>query len=511
MACRILLLCLALALGGCASPPGEPPVGASPTAGPSVAPPEDEAPPPAGSPPPGDPQGDVVVHRASGAPATPADYDGTLPVFAAIALDAEAWEPTIGVDRDGHVVLATVTNTLSRQLAPGVRPTVGTRTVPYVSDDGGRTWEARAPHVADQPAHAYAADPFLHVDPHTGRIFVSDLYGGCAWLSWSDDAGASWETNPLGCGAAGNDHQAVFTGPPPDGVSTQGYANVVYYCANNFVNAIACARSLDGGATFGPSAVVAAQPAEDGAPSTQSCARAIHAPDGGVYSPVPSGIGAVAPDGTAYLPWSHCGRFHLGVSRDGGASWENVIVADDLPTGFVNDPTVAIDAAGHVHALWIDADARVRLASSRDEGVTWTSGWDAGAPGLVAATFPALTAGAEGRVAFAYYGTTDERDTDARWHAYVGIVLDALADDPVFATGRANPADDPIAVGTCEGRCPGDPGVGDFLGMTHDPRNGRVWVALADMCYRDQCPPTERPYGALATAGVQRSGTGLLG
>lgn len=510
MRSRILIVALTLLAVGCTAPADQnpPPKTLEPVLGApgGVA----EIPPSAPDPSPTLPDG-VVIHRSEGRLEDTSAYPGTPPGFGTIALDAEAWEPTLGVDPRGRVVFATIVNAVSEKIADGVQPTVGTLTTPLVSEDGGHTWSARAPTTAQRHAHAYAADPFLHVDPRTGRIFVSDLYAGCAWLSWSDDVGATWRTNALGCGAVVNDHQSVFTGPPPEGARADGYASVVYFCANNFSNAITCARSLDGGETFEPARVVAAQPAEDPSTSpTESCARVVHAPEGGVYSPVPSGIGAVAPDGTAYLPWSYCGRFLLGVSRDAGLSWENVEVARDLPIGFTYDPTVAVDAAGNVHALWIDRDARVRLASSSDAGATWGLARHVGAPGLVAASFPALTAGSAGRVAFAYYGTTMPRDEAAPWHAYVGMTLDALADDPVFATGRATPADDPIAVGTCEGRCPGEPGVGDFIGMAHDPRTGRVWVALADMCYAEQCPPVERPHGALATAAVQTGGAGLV-
>jgi len=90
---------------------------------------------------------------------------------------------------------------------------------------------------------------------HPGRVFQSQLAGATSLMAYSDNDGASW-TQSQGSGQpAGVDHQTVGEGPyntsatpppPPHPL----YANAVYYCSQDIATAF-CARSDDGGLTFG--------------------------------------------------------------------------------------------------------------------------------------------------------------------------------------------------------------------------------------------------------------------
>ena len=82
-------------------------------------------------------------------------------------------------------------------------------------------------------------------------MFSIDLYGGCSWLLYSDDEGEHWQRNIAACGSLVNDHQTVFAGAPPAGVTTSGFPKVLYYCFNQVADSY-CGRSLDGGATWLP-------------------------------------------------------------------------------------------------------------------------------------------------------------------------------------------------------------------------------------------------------------------
>src|SRR4051794_36979285 len=149
------------------------------------------------------------------------------------------WEPTIGLTNDGTIFF----DARNSNADPGV----------VVSRDSGVTWRNVNPG-----AHKVSLDPYLWVDPATGRVFDSDIDPTvtCPPFSHTDDQGRTWKT-AVACGQA--DHQSVFGGPPPPGADKpSGYPDVVYYCAISG-GALAgsstitgCSRSLDGGDTFAP-------------------------------------------------------------------------------------------------------------------------------------------------------------------------------------------------------------------------------------------------------------------
>src|SRR5947209_7214715 len=201
------------------------------------------------------------------------------------------------------------------------------------SDDGGARWRTIVPgdtnHILDVP-------PWMDVDPHTQRIWFAtvlpDLCG--AEISWSDNAGRSWSTNPLvGCPAMGSER--VLEGPAPaGGAKPHGYSHVVYYCANLSdlsPSNLWCWRSLDGGHSFSFTGGFPDPPPKQGC-NTEHPARP----------------GAVGTDGTLYFPVFQCGDLSIAISRDEGGSWHWLHIANsnvqDLYT-----TSVAVDRAGNVY------------------------------------------------------------------------------------------------------------------------------------------------------------------
>src|SRR5215212_9618700 len=152
-------------------------------------------------------------------------------------------------------------------------------------------------------------DPILFTDKQTGRTFVSQLISGnglglgCSLTAYSDDDGDNWIQSE-GCGlpTSGADHQSIgggpFAAPLTRDPALPVYPNSVYYCSQATVTAF-CARSDDGGTTFGPGIPV----------YTTEC--------GGLH-----GHPMVAPDGTVYFGFQNGdGHPRVAVSHDRGATW----------------------------------------------------------------------------------------------------------------------------------------------------------------------------------------------
>src|SRR4051794_24368120 len=165
-------------------------------------------------------------------------------------------------------------------------------------------------------------DPILFTDHSTGRTFVSQLAGACSLMAFTDNDGASWTPNPIGCGlAAAADHQTVGGGPFAPGAvgPLTSYPHTVYYCAQA-VAAAQCSVSQDGGLNFNPAVPIY---------NATQC--------GGLHGHEKS-----APDGTAYVPNADCGgKAAEVVSKDKGLTWE-VSKIPDSGTQDESDPSIGI-------------------------------------------------------------------------------------------------------------------------------------------------------------------------
>lgn len=414
----------------------------------------------------------------------------------------EAGEPSIGVDEKGRIYFQTIAPQVIR------------------SDDGGKKWTDVSPTVGSRRRHPETLDPYLWVDPRTGRVFTFDFLFGCSELSWTDDAGKTWTTSPLQCGE--QDHQTLFGGPPATS-PTVGYPDVLYACSTQagatiYSVAAQCSKSLDGGLTWvftGSPAFVTQNEPENDLGVSGYCHGAI-------------GHGYVGPDGTVYIPKGLCGQPWLAISHDEGATWTRVQVADNgmplSPTGvYEHEAAVAADGEGNVYYFWIAHDRLPYLSVSHDGGAKWSKPVMVGPPGLREAALPTMDIGSSGRVAMTYMGSANSpgkpfpESPDCKpdplscfkalfflnppdpksyehvtWNGYTTVTTNALASHPTFATTTVNDPRDPLVRGTCGPiRCKT---VYDFLDVVVD-RAGTVWSAFVDICL-NQC----------STGGTQNAG-----
>lgn len=485
-----------------------------------------------------------IVHRSEGRVLPVTAYGGALPVFRERYVgDYGAGEPTIAVSRDGTAIYPTI----EFDVPPGAGALASSAVLR--TRDNGTSWKEVTPSVAGAVAAAPTSlDPYVYADPVTGRLFNIDLnLASGGFLSWSDDGGDSWTSNPACCGIPVDDHQTLFSGPAttlqPNPALYPG--RVLYFCINQVASAT-CTKSLDGGLTWIlPTSVFrgAEPPSEsnDCEVQPEDPAAATGCVCGGLH-----GHGhASEATGTVFLPKGQCGRAELGRSTDNGVTWQTVVV--DNTVGFDgHEAIVSTDRAGTVYYFFLDGQSLPRLSVSTDDGQSWSAPLNVTAPGVTRAKFPSIVAGEQGRIAFLYLGTTSpkgqelydreectppqgeqcpykwpaERD-NATWNGYVGFSLDADAADPIFATVTAHPDADPLHRGDCAGRCQvAGGGMYDFLDIDVQPVTGQVWVALVDNC-NDDGPaegdaPCNAPGGTIesgrrarAVVGVQLGGTML--
>ncbi len=334
--------------------------------------------------------------------------------------------------------------------------------------DRGSAWSALA---SGGPTTGGQVPPWMHIDPKTGRIwFVTTLPTYCgARISWSDDGGDSWSTNPrVGCPGMGSER--VLEGPAPaGGMAPTGYPHVVYYCGNLIdvllPSLLYCYRSLDGGRSFKQ---IGRFP---------DFARGL-----GPHLPGRCGVdhiatpGTVAPDGALYFPVNVCGALGVAISRDEGASWRAVPVAPKTHLADLYITSTAADAAGNVYIAWIAGQGATNrgvmgsglpyLSMSRDSGKTWSAPMMIAPPGVTDTRHPAVTAQGDGRLAVAFLGSEDGGTTI---NGYIAVTDDALASRPVFFSQSVNDPSRPLMSGA---RAAQNGSFGDrlfVLSATFDP------------------------------------------
>lgn len=462
-------------------------------------------------------------------------FPGDPPTFEQIHVtDRLSGEPTVGVSRTGAVFYPAI------DFDYGTGGTALPSTIYYRSVDGGATWTDVTPNVAGVNTHPTTFDPYVYVDPTTGRVFAMDMgpHVACNKVSWSDDDGRTWTTRDGACPLPVADHPSLFAGPKVGPLAEAsavtdeptGYPNNVYLCSNQVAD-VQCSLSPDGGLTWLPSQPVWLGVDDDRLPPSGP-------EDTSWLCGSLTGHGHASwVDGTVYLGRGYCGEPQVGISRDGGLDWETVVISDDEEHELYggHDVSIGTDAAGTAYAFWVAGEgAGVFLSTSTDQGQTWSEPLNVTAPGVTAAKLPSLVAGSEGRVAFQYVGTEtpsgwavhDEDENgdlvhpeeyrNATWNVYIGVSLNADAEDPVFMTTTVNDPDKPIKRGGCEGRCPGNStegGLYDFLDIDIDPVTGRIWSAIVDVCTVECDEPDAdsstrtRSHGAV---GKQTGGTFLL-
>jgi hypothetical protein len=405
-----------------------------------------------------------------------------IPQFQFVDTGFQAAEPTTGVDKTGTAFYAAAT-------FDGINGSAHTTVIR--SRDSGLTWGSVQPTIAGADTHPETLDPYVYLEPSSGRVFDIDLFGENqavglplgAELSFSTDQGTTWTTTVLTIPGL-NDHQTLFAGPTPVGNPAlvpldPTFPKVLYFCVNQ-VSDTACAHSLDGGLTWSPT----------GAPAFTGFDPAVSDPGiAGVPSACGGLQGHLAADGQGrlFLPKAHCGRPWLAISDDGGLTWRRVLVSDQIKTA-AGDPAVTTDPAGNVYYVWWDDKHHLAyLSISRDHGATWSAPRMITPPGVYEVNFPTITAGQTGKIALTFPGTpvNDRTSATRPWNSYMVLSTDALSSNPTFYSNIANPANDPVYRGDCLGRCGR---MFDFLHVLVSPSDGMVWATAVDTCTtKDDC------------------------
>ncbi len=432
------------------------------------------------------PQARVVSHRADQATVANAV---PVPVIRLFSAGVDGGEPTIGVLADGRIAFQ-----------GWDRPPegLGTATVSIIDRTSGSAVVVLA------PGSIASHDPYLWVDPGTGRIFSSHLQVPgeldpeqfCTLVMFSDDAGATWTDSARRCTATPEDRPRVITGPP---VSSQpdGYPNMTYLCFQDDEadRGHFCARSADGGRTFDTPTVEAI--AFDG-----RCNSSFGHP-------------AVGPDGSLWLVTAGCQHTKVAVSRDEARTWTVSEIGDPRTNG-EGEAGIGVDSDGVAYAVWTAVDRLPRLAISTDGGATWGPPLNVAAPGVKEANIATLAVGGPGKVAIGYVGSLDAPGgiqdpgstaclfqpcpdlkgwQHATWHAWLTITENALEPDPLFTSAVLNDPAQPIVRGTCgPGRCKS---VVDFLDVAIDAEGQPLLAFVA--CPDGRCPTTSLR-GAWASA-----------
>ena len=403
-------------------------------------------------------------------------------------LGTRTFEPTIGINKAGHLFMVAF----------------GGGAKIYKSMDQGVTWKDTTARLATNPTNGQpiynppnSNDPFVWVDRETGRVFSSDLQALiCSWLNFSDDGGSTWTTNPIGCGHpfGVHDHQSIATGKARS-TPTAWNNRMVYYCINR-VGDSSCAASHTGGLNFGPLVTVM---------------LGVDVERGGLCGGL---TGHVKTDNAGRVLWgkNQCSAGVVAISEDDGRTWFTRVVTGALGIRG-HDVEIAADAKDNLYAFFIAGNGLPHLAISKDHGRTWAPPINVAPPSLTASKFNAIAANAEGKIAFSYLGTThpggfknaDEAQWEgALWHGYIGVMVDALAPNPITLTTMVDSDKDPMAKGSCAGRCSG---MGDFFDIQIDPQ-GRPWTAFVDVC-TEKCASGGQHDGNQGVTGTLATGPAL--
>jgi hypothetical protein len=443
--------------------------------------------------------------------------------YSAYEINLQVGEPSIGFDPTANAAMYGA----------------GTDTERLTWDAAGRMTQK----LVDAPTAVTSLDPITFVDRVTGRTFNSQLAAACSLMSYSDDAGATW-TPTTGCGFGTLlDHQSVGAGPyhaPLDALPHLLYPGAVYYCAQNGFNAF-CARSDDGGLTFGPGSPISNFPGNNGTDPLGGSCSGLH------------GHVRVSADGTVYIPIKGCGgapsvnnltnEEYIGghpavsVSEDNGITYQirSVMAGNNSDE---SDASAATTPDNTVYLSWQDGvnpqespltDSRngdtssARIAWSHDHGLTWGAPVDLSSPlGLHNVQFPEVVAGDNGRVAVAFLGTKGIGDDQTNafrgeWHMYVSTTYDGGATWTTVDATRG----DPVQRGCIDmqGLAPGSPrkdvcsqrNLLDFNDAAIDGQ-GRLLVAYAKGC-NGKCvsDPSGQSTDSQDMLLRQSGGRGLLG
>jgi hypothetical protein len=373
------------------------------------------------------------------------------------------------------------------------------------SRDKGATWEHLVPRFPDGTGHG-RTQPYMYLDPATDRLFfltsraTGSGGGGSGFdLSTSTDQGATWSYQTFATEA--KDWIKVFAGPAVTS-HPSGYPDVVYASAPTPISTPGTIiypqpdkqfvyKSLDGGATWN---VVGKLPLNPSDEVTAGLADAATCPSSEM---VIFGSGMVGKDGTLVLGFRMCTDVAIATSQDEGATWTTSVVPGAAMPPYsagiatwttVNNlllgEPVAVDDAGNIYVLYNDADKLAHLAVSKDRGKTWTGG---SKPVIVSA--PGVTATVLAGITVKAPGTIAIAyygSTDGtKYDGYLAESTDALDAQPVFTSVTVNdPADPLFPAGFDSGYANlGSSDLVEYVQVKYAP-SGDIWASFV----KEMCP-----------------------
>ena len=124
------------------------------------------------------PDSPATAYKAASPASVAATGTGSAPVPCLSLTGYGTSETTLGITSDGTVFMAPVYTAEGNGVG--------------VSKDDGASWQPLIPKFPQGGGHG-RVQPFFYLDPATGRMFFATNHSGGGFdLSWSDDAGATW-------------------------------------------------------------------------------------------------------------------------------------------------------------------------------------------------------------------------------------------------------------------------------------------------------------------------------
>jgi hypothetical protein len=205
----------------------------------------------------------------------------------------------------------------------------------------------------------------------------------------------------------------------------------------------------------------------------------------------PGGIAVDPATHAIYLANSDDDRVVVGVGQGaltGPLTFTEVTVATMAQSPYPADLVrIALDLAGNIYLSWLEpADDSVRLSVSTDHGASWSAPRTV-SPAGTRGVFTSVVAGSVGRVALAWYGTTNPAplaENSGPWFIYFAQSLAATGVSPTFSVTRATPHAihvNPVCVQglNCTAVQPADRNLGDFMSIQIDSA-GAAFIAYND-------------------------------
>ena len=329
--------------------------------------------------------------------------------------------------------------------------------------------------VVQDGGHLAAGEPTLHA-ARDGTLWVTDLIPAQIWKS--TDRGSTWTFVPPPLLFGGSDMDAAQDDAGRVHILDQSSSNCIYYYrSSDGGTTFDLLKTLQGGGVWGSpngrcdsSGVPIDRPwvktfgsdrvyvvtkervgtgvsvSQDGGRTftattigrgafTEEQGAAVDPADGSLYI-----IGGVLETLDPVLGKNPSHEIQVAASPDGRTFSASTVVsnpnADLAESEF---PSVAVDAAHNVYAAWSDNSAGtvdVYVAVSRDRGKTWSAPIRV-SQGQTVATYPTIVAGDAGRIAVAWYGTSDAAKWrgdahGASWYVYAAMSTNALDANPTF-------------------------------------------------------------------------------